>query len=172
MKTRLSRLAAVTAIGAALLLAKVSTDYDHKVDFGRYHTYSWGKAQASNSIWQDRIMFAVDSQLAAKGWTRVASGGDAIVASFGVTKQEPTIETYYNTFPGWYWRGWDGMASTYVDINRVGNLTVDVFDSASHKLIWRGTAEEALSSKPEKNEKKLDHSVEEMFEHFPPQQKS
>jgi hypothetical protein len=32
--------------------ATLSTDYDHKVDFGRYHTYSWLGVKAGNSLWQ------------------------------------------------------------------------------------------------------------------------
>jgi hypothetical protein len=49
----------------------------------------------------------------------------------------------------------------------VGNLTVNVFDNATKRMIWRGSAEKTLSSKPSKNDKKLEHAVEEMFEHFP-----
>src|SRR5205085_2685363 len=125
-----------------LLMAKTWTDYDHKADFSRYRTYSWGKIDASNPLWADRIMAAVDSQLAAKGWTRVPSGGDAVAAAFGASKEHPTMETFYNGYPGWYWNGWDGIATTTVDYNKVGNLTVDIFDATTRRLIWRGAAEE------------------------------
>lgn len=77
MQLRISRTLPVIAAFAAALYADVATDYNHKVDFGRYHTYSWIGVKAGNQLWQDRIMSAVDSQLAAKGWTKVASGGDA-----------------------------------------------------------------------------------------------
>jgi hypothetical protein len=148
--------------------ASVHTDYDHKADFSRYRTYSWIGVRAGNSLWQDRIMGAVDSQLAAKGWTRVDAGGDAAISAFGKTSEQDTMETFYNGLPGWGWMGWEGTATTQVIPQRVCNLTVDVFDGASKRLIWRGTAEETLSSKPEKNDKKLEHSVSEMFDHFPP----
>ncbi len=154
---------------AFVLLAEVSTDYDHKADFGRYHTYSWISAKAGDSLWADRIMGAVDSQLAAKGWTRVESGGDAAVAAFGRVTERDTLETFYNGFPGWRWRGWGGGTTTTVIPERVGMLTVDVFDGRTRHLIWRGTASDTLSSKPEKNDKRLEHSAEEMFKHFPPQ---
>jgi hypothetical protein len=36
-------------------------------------------------------------------------------------------------------------------------------------LIWRGSSSETLSEKPEKNEKKLEKAVEDMFKKFPPQ---
>jgi hypothetical protein len=174
MQIRISRYAIPLALLAGLAFAKVSTDYDHKADFGRYHTYSWIGVRAGNSLWQDRIMGAVDSQLAAKGWTKVASGGDASVSAFGRTVERDTLQTFYDGFPGWGWHGWGGMgtATTTVTPERVGTLTVDVFDSATKKLVWRGVATDTLSSKPEKNDKKLDEAVGDMFEHFPPNSKS
>ena len=35
-------------------------------------------------------------------------------------------------------------------------------------MIWRGTAERALSGDPEKNEKKLQDEIKNMFKKFPP----
>ena len=174
MQMRFSRILVPVALLAGLAVAKVSTDYDHKTDFTRYHTYSWIGAKAGSSLWQDRIMGAVDSELSAKGWTKVASGGDASVSAFGKTVERDTMQTFYDGFPGWGWHGWGGMgtATTTVVPERVGTLTVDVFDSASKKLVWRGTAADSLSSKPEKNDKKLEKVVSEMFEHFPPSAKS
>ena len=178
MKTRVLPLLFV--IGTALIvgtagvaLARVSTDYNHHTDFSRYHTYSWIGVKAGNSLWQDRIQAAVDSQLAARGWMRVPSGGDAGVSAFGRTRQQDTLETFYNGFPGWGWHGWwgPGTATTYVEPTEIGDLTVDVFDANTHQLIWRGTAQKTLSDKPEKNAKKLESAVDDMFKKFPPPSK-
>jgi uncharacterized protein DUF4136 len=173
MKNRLAYLIPAAAVFACIAMAAtLSTDYDHKADFGRYHTYSWMGVKAGNSLWQDRITQAVDGQLAAKGWTKVASGGDAAVSAFGRTTEQETLETFYDGFPGWGWRrGWGGgmgMATTDVVPEKVGNLTVDVFDGSTKQLIWRGQASEVLSSKPDKNDKKLEHTVDDMFKKFPP----
>ena len=43
-----------------------------------------------------------------------------------------------------------------------------MYDTQSTRLVWRGTATDTLSEKPESNEKKLDKSVDKLFEHFPP----
>jgi hypothetical protein len=175
MKFRLSRLLLPALLAASVALAAdITTDYDHHADFGRYHTYSWIGVRAGNSLWQDRIMNAVDTALAAKGWTKVASGGDADVSAFGKTREEDTLETFYDGFPGWGWRGWGGglgMATTEAVPQRVGSLIVDIFDGNTKQLVWRGSAEHTLSSKPEKNDKKLDSSVDDMFKHFPPESK-
>ncbi|HEX3877030.1 MAG TPA: DUF4136 domain-containing protein [Bryobacteraceae bacterium] len=161
------------AFACMLWAADVSTDYDHHADFSKYHTYSWIGVKAGNSLWQDRIMAAVDSQLAAKGWTKSQGSGDASVSAFGKVTQQDTMQTFYDGFPGWGWRGWGGMgtATTQVIPENVGTLTVDIFDGSTKQLIWRGQAANTLSSKPEKNDKKLDDAVGDMFKKFPPSSK-
>jgi hypothetical protein len=164
---------AMSLAGIGILLASVKTDYDHHADFSRYRTYSWIKVHAVDTLWADRIMAAVDGQLTAKGWQKVPSGGDAQVSAFGSTHEQPTLETYYTGLGGgWGWRrGWGGgmgMSTTEVENTPVGTLVVDVFDGGTKKLIFRANASEALSGKPEKNEKKMEKEVEDMFKHFPP----
>jgi hypothetical protein len=46
---------------------------------------------------------------------------------------------------------------------------VDLFDSNTKKLVWRGSSSDTLSDKSAKNIKNLDKSVDKMFEHFPPE---
>jgi hypothetical protein len=173
MKHPISISAAVLLASACFLYAEVRTDFDHKADFSRYHTYSWIGVNAGNSLWQTRITDAVDSALTAKGWQKVPSGGDAAVSAVGKTKEQDSLETFYDGFPGWGWRaawwgGGMGMSTTQVVPQRVGTLTVDIFDGASRQLIFRGEASDVLSSKADKNDKKMDHSVEDMFKKFPP----
>lgn len=151
-------------------LAKTSTDYDHNVNFANYKTYSWGKVQTPNSIWQGRVKQAVDSQLAAKGWTQVASGGDVMVTALQKSHPEQTLNTFYDDSPGWYWGGF-GESTTTTETYKVGTLVVDMFDANSKKLIWRGTASDTLSSNPEKNTKKMNGEIHDLFKHFPPESK-
>jgi hypothetical protein len=155
-----------------LFAADVKTDYSHSVDFGQYHTYSWMKVEAGNPLWIDRIKRDVDGELSAKGWTRVDSGGDAAVSSFGSTHNEQSLQTFYDGFGGgWFWSGFGDMATTTPVSTPVGTLVVDIFDAHNKKLIWRGIASKTLSDNPEKNEKKLEDSVQNMFKHFPPSPK-
>jgi hypothetical protein len=156
---------------AVLLFADVKVDYSHQTDFSRYHTFSWIKVNAVDSLWADRIQRDVDQQLSAKGWTMTPSGGDVSVAAWGKTKNEQTLNTFYDGLGGgWGWRGFggDAMATTTVENTPVGTLGVDMFDSQTKKLIWRATAENTLSKKPDKNEKKLESTVMDMFKKFPP----
>jgi len=170
MRFVLSLLACVCILAAA----KVTTDYNHSTDFSQYKTYSWLKVEAGDPLWPDRIRSAVDAQLAAKGLTQAPAGGDASIAAFGSTHTQPRMETFYTSFGGgWFWRGFgDGMATTTIENIPIGTLVVDMFDTPTKKLIWRGVANDTLTDKPEKNEKKLEKAVSEMFKHFPPKPKS
>ncbi len=164
---------AFIAGAAALLFADVKTDYSHSVDFGNYHTYSWLKVNAGDPLWVDRIERAIDGELTAKGWSKVDSGGDAAVSAFGATHNQQSLQTFYDGFGGgWRWGGFGDVATTTTINTPVGTLVVDIFDAHSKKLIWRGTSEKTLSDKPDKNEKKLEDSVESMFKHFPPAPRS
>jgi hypothetical protein len=146
---------------------EIKVDYDHHANFSQYKTYSWGKVETQNPLWDDRIKEAVDRELAKRGWTEVASGGDVTVMAIGTTRDQPTLQTFYDGFPGWRWGGF-GEATTWVEHYEVGTLIVDMFDSRDKKLIWRGSASDTLPDKPDKAMKDLQKSLEKMLEHFPP----
>lgn len=170
----MKKILVITAIlgTAALLSADAKVDFSHSTDWGRFHTYSWLRVKASNSLWENRIQRDVDEQLMAKGWMKVPSGGDASVAAVGFTKQVPTLTTFYdNMGGGWFWGGMDGISTTTQSTEPEGTLNVDIFDTQTKKLIWRGTETNSLSGSPEKNEKKLAKNVEDLFKHFPPASK-
>ena len=171
MKQLLYCTGAFAVIGLGVLLADTKVDYDHAANFGQFKTYSWLQVKAGDSLWVDRIRQAVDRELAAKGWTLQQSGGDVSVAAMGRTREEQTYNTFYEGMGGgWGWRGFgrDTMATTTVQETPIGTLTVDMFDSGSKKLIWRGISTKTLSEKPDKNEKKLNDSVNDLFKKFPP----
>ena len=157
---------ALLFVATAAFPREVITDYDHHADFSRYKTYTWAKVETPDSLWDDRVKDAIDRELSAKGWTRVATGGDVSLVAVGTTHDRETLETFYNGM-GWRWQGF-GEAITQPIHYRVGTLVVDMFDTASTRLIWRGSASDVLANKPDKNIKELEKDVHKMFEHFPP----
>jgi len=149
----------------------VRTDYDHNADFTQYKTFSFEKIQTRNPLWVDRITSAVSAALTAKGLTQVSSGGDISIVAIEMTKEQQTLNTFYDNFGGgwgWRWGGGLGEATTTTDTYRVGTLVVDLFDAKNKKLIWRGSASDTLSNKSEKNIKNLDKGVEKLFREYPP----
>ena len=70
---------------------------------------------------------------------------------------------------GWhYWGGDMGMATTHLETYVVGTLVIDLFDSRTRQLIWRGWSTDALPDDPKKQTKKLDKEIEKLFKNFPP----
>ena len=165
--------AAIALLAATASFAQdVKTDYDRSTDFSQYKTYSWEKVQTQDQLLVDRIKEAVNTALAAKGWTQVPSGGNVAIVAIEMTKNQQTLNTFYDGFGGgWRWGGGFGNATTTTDNYKVGTLVVDLFDANSKKLIWRGSSSDTLSSKSDKNIKNLDKGVEKMFDHFPPEEK-
>lgn len=178
MQRRFSSFAGIALLFAGASFAQqVKTDYDRNADFSQYKTYSWQKINTQNDLWVGRIKAAVNSALTAKGWTQVESGGNISIMAMEMTQSHQTLNTYYDSFGGgWGWRrGFGGGfgdgfgdSTTTESTNKVGTLVVDLFDSNTKKLIWRGFSSDALSDKSAKNIKNLDRGVEKMFDHFPP----
>lgn len=152
----------------AVFADRVSTDYNHAANFNQIKTYSWSKVHTANSIWDRRVKDAIDKQLAAKGWTQVASGGDVSLVAIEKTSVQQQYDTFYDGLGGWRRFGGFGESTTTVDNYRVGTLIVSMFDVNSKQMIWRGTSSSDLSGNPDKNTKNLDKDVEKMFKRFPP----
>jgi Domain of unknown function (DUF4136) len=161
------------ALFAGTASAQVKTDYDRSANFTQYKTYSWEHVKTKDPLDVDRIKSAVNAALAAKGWTQVESGGDVSVVAMEITQNQQTLNTFYDGFGGgWGWRrfggGGFGEATTTTDTYKVGTVIVDLFDTKTKGLIWRGSASDTLSNNSDKNIKNLDKSVDKMFKHFPP----
>ena len=162
------------AVASVCLAQQVKTDYDRSVNFGQYKTYSWEKVSTRDALMVDRIKSAVNTALTSKGWTEVPSGGNAALVAIETTHNQQTLDTFYDGFGGgWRWRGFGGFgeSTTNVETYKIGTLVVDIFDTNTKKLIWRGSSSDTLSSNSSKNIKELDKGVNKLFSHFPPKGK-
>ncbi len=87
---------------------QVKTDYDRGANFAQYKTYSWEHVKTKDPLDVDRIKNAVNAALAAKGWTRVDSGGDVSIVAMEITQNQQTLNTFYDGFGG----GWGPTTPT------------------------------------------------------------
>jgi hypothetical protein len=152
---------------------QVKTDYDRSANFVQYKTYSWEQVKTKDALDVDRVKSAINAALAAKGWSQVDSGGDVSIIAVETTQEQQSLNTFYDGFGGgWGWRrfggGGFGEATTTTDTYKVGTLVVDLFETKTKQLLWRGTSSDTLSNNSDKNIKNLDKGVEKMFKHFPP----
>jgi uncharacterized protein DUF4136 len=164
-----------TVLLTATAGATIITDYDHHANFSNYKTYSWGRVETANSIWDQRVKNAIDSQLVAKGWRQVESGGNVVVNAIGITRVEQEVHV---TASGWGggWGPWGalgggpafGDATGTKDTYAVGTLIVEIRDATSKNMVWWSLSDKSLPTKSDKAAKNLDKDVEKMFKHFPP----
>jgi hypothetical protein len=173
----------VIAIAIALLPAlaaaqDVKIDFDKAYNFAPVKTYSitlgtkWG-----NDLNERRVLAEVEEAITAKGWTKVTANPDVQVVLHGATQTKRNANTFYSGMGGYGaygWGGWGGVgsASTVVHEYKVGTLVVDIFDSKSKGLIFRGTAEDEVSDNADKNQKRIEKASTKMFKNFPPAPKT
>jgi Domain of unknown function (DUF4136) len=176
-KNRLAVSLAILLLMAVTACADIKTDYDRGVNFAQFKTYSWEHIRTKEPLDVDRIKNDVNAALAAKGWTQVDSGGDVSIIAIEMTRDQQTLNTFYDGFGGgWGWRrfggggfGDFGEATTTADTYKVGTLVVDLYDTKTKQLVWRGSASDTLSNNSGKNIKNLNKGVQKLFQHFPPE---
>jgi hypothetical protein len=166
--------ASLVLVSAALFAQDVKTDYDKSANFGAIKTFqvkigtSWG-----NPISEKRISEEFTKALEEKGWKPVDANPDALVLLHGATEKQKSLNTFYSGgYGGYGYRGWGmggmGTATTTTSEYLVGTLVVDIFDAKTKQLMFRGTASDEISDKPEKNVKKVQKAADKMFKDFPP----
>ena len=161
-----------TILGLALLLIatnafgqKVTTDSMTGTDWSKFHTYSWGEGTpASDPLLAQKIVAAIDAQLAAKGLKKVDSEPDLVVIYHTTTDQQKSLNW---TSMGGFGR-FGGMGSAQVDTVVTGQLKVDIADYKGKQFLWRGTATDTVSDNPQKVTKTINKALAKMFQKFPP----
>jgi hypothetical protein len=143
-------------LASAAFADDVTVHYDHQVNFDRYKTYSWEKAETANPIEGSRLKNAVEKALSARGWTELPSGGEVTLVAL-----EKNHTTRQMNFVGYY--DVAGTLETYT----TGALTIYMLDATSNNLIWKATSTGVLSDVREQNDKNMDRAVRKMFKHFP-----
>ena len=145
---------------------KVTSDYDHEVNFSQYKTFMWiQRPKCEEPFMAERIVSAINAQLKVKGLSEVTEGADMAVGANFATEEQHEWETYYSG-SGWGWDG--GWSTTKVKTYEVGTLTVDLFDAKRKKLAWQGVAIDELSPHPRKRDREIGKEIEKMFKVFPP----
>jgi hypothetical protein len=164
----------------------VHYNFDKNTDFSRFKTYKWvalKDAAKVNDLTDKQIIATVDAELATKGLTRVdGDSADLYVGYQAAVGQEKEFTSYSSDWGyggGWYRGGWyggaGGMSTTTGQTSTiyVGQLALDMYDSANRDLVWRGLASKTLDpkAKPDKQEKNLKKAVAKLLKNYPPQVK-
>ncbi len=159
---------------------KVAYDYDKQADFSKYKTYiiseETTKMAGVNQLNRDRIIAAVETQMAAKGFTK-AENADVIldIRIKGEEVQTATATTSGGYGAGYGYGRWGyggGFSTTTVNYDKYveGTLFVTLIDKATEKIAWQGTGTKTVdeNASPEKREQNIDYAVSQIFTNYPP----
>jgi hypothetical protein len=156
---------------------KVTSDYDRTADFNKYKTYSFSPESQTlpiNDLNRRRILGDIETQLAAKGFTK-GDPGDILV-DVRVSAQERKEATAYTSGNGYgmyggyrYGGGFQTTnysVQTYVD----GTLIISFIDISKKELVWQGTGVKTLDTEAtaEQREKNITEAVKGILAKYPP----
>jgi hypothetical protein len=122
----------------------VEVEFIGGADLAAFETYAWTEGTPLANFEVERaIRETADEKLAKKGYRKVATDGDFLLAIQGARD---------DMFPG-------------------GTLRVEVYDGDSRDLIWRGRVEGVLTTKnPNKLPRLARQATKQMFKKFPARQ--
>ncbi len=181
---------AIAMIALTLLALPVAAaqdvhyNFDKNTDFSKFKTYKWvdiKDASKFNSLVDKEIKQSVDAQLAAKGLTKVEDNPDLLIGYQGAIGTEKQFTSYNSSWgygSGWGRGGWygygggpsSGFTTGQTSTIYVGQVAVDMYDSANKDLVWRGIVSKTLdtTAKPEKQQKNLNKAMAKLFKKYPP----
>jgi hypothetical protein len=178
------------AIAIALMLApalvfaqKVSYDYEKTANFAGFKTYALKDGtKVGQPLIDDRIVNAIETELAAKGLTKADANPDVYVVYHVAFDKQKDISTYSSGYGGgygaygWGWGGgWaGGTTTTQVRDILVGTMVIDMADAKKNQLVWRGMGVKEVNTqaKPEKRDKSINEAVKKILKNYPPKAKS
>ena len=174
--------AALASLLAPTLAAaqKTSYDFDKAIDFTTFKTYALKDGtKVGQKLIDDRIVAAIEAQLAAKGLTK-SDNPDVFVVYHIAFDTQKDISTYSSGYGGygaygWGWGGgWaGGTTSTQVRDILMGTLVIDMADAKKSQVAWRGMGVKEVNTQanPEKRDKSINEAVKKIFKNYPPKVK-
>ena len=174
----------VMMIGTTAFSQDVRYNFDQKTDFSKFKTYKWVAIKGANpvnDIMDKQIKDSIDSQLAQKGLSNVnADTADLFIGYQAGVGTEKQFTSFSSGGPGWgYGPGWGGgwygaggMSTTTGQTSTIyiGQLALDMYNSADKDLVWRGVMSKTIDpkAKPDKQQKNLNKAVAKLLKNYPP----
>jgi hypothetical protein len=167
--------------GSSLVAQDVRYNFAQGEDFSKYKTYKWVDLKGvdhANELTEKQIKAAIDANLATKGLQKVDSDtADLYIdiqTAVGTERQFTSYNTGWGYGPGWR-GGYGASTTTYGSTSTiyVGQLALDMYDSAKKELVWQGTASKTIDpkAKPDKQQKNITKAVDKLLKNYPPKKK-
>jgi uncharacterized protein DUF4136 len=163
--------AGLALAGSVALAQAVTYDFDRTADFSKFKTYTWVQGtRVSDELNHERVVNAIDSQLARKGFGKVdSSGGPDVLVAYHIAFEKDVEFNGSSTGWGPYGLGGNRRGTVRAQEILVGTLTVEMMNAASNKVVWRGVASMDIDRRanPEKREKSINKAAEKIFKNYP-----
>jgi hypothetical protein len=182
---RLTSLALAAALAGCSTM-KIRTEYDPQAPYRDFKTYAWlaappGAEQAApirNPEVRAQVVAIVDRELKKKGLTLVPLDAkpDLLTTVIGWANSRVEVSTYGYAYGGAYVYGayGPGVAVPVAQVHEYaeGTLIIDLIDEKTRKLVWRGTASDALNStQPEVVRPIAEDAAKRLMAEYPPKSK-
>lgn len=177
--TGLRSCAAMTALVATTSCASMSvgSHVQSGLDVAQYHTYDWGEPDAlptgdprldKDPFFQDHILGAVEKQLAGKGFEQAAVDGnpDLLIHYHAAINRRLDVNRTDTDYG--YCADEDCLARVFEF--EAGTLILDIVDTRTNRVIWRGWAQDTVEGVLEDRDRlaqKIDEAVTRMLANFP-----
>ena len=185
-KTLVTLVLAIVLTPALAMAQKVSYDYDKTANFASLKTYAHKDGtKVGQPLIDERIVAAIDAQMAAKGFTKSETNPDAYVVYHIAFDKQKDISTFSSGYGGGYggygWGyggGWGGMGTTSTQVRDIliGTLVIDIIAAKQGKgtMAWRGMGVKEVNTQanPEKRDKSINSAVQKIFKNYPPKVKT
>jgi hypothetical protein len=146
------------------------------VGMAGYHTFGWATPVPVVVASEDRerdaavleytIRNEIDGQLAAKGYSHVAEGVPPdFLVDFGIRLEEKSADTFGQYIEYRDEGGKQGLGPAFVFGYEQGSLVIEVTDTATNQLAWRGTGRAILDDG--QDIVKVANSVDKILADFP-----
>ena len=182
-----STLLAITLSGCAT--TNVRIEVPPGIDHASWTSYAWletfqprsGDPRIDVSALDEQIRSAIERELNKHGYKRSAADQADVLLVYRVmvrTKQDKEMASVYDDYAG---IGGNRLYSPAFGepvligkqfIYEEGSLNIDIIDSESHDLLWRGSTRKTVVNKtdPDKRRKRVDQTVHEILERLPERQ--
>jgi hypothetical protein len=153
---------------------RVYSDHDPDYQVRKFRTFDWGQKdniEANmnplhyNELNDKRIKAALLQELTSRGYSRGELNPDLIIHYHIIVDDQSIVTTEpYGYFYGPYWM----RMRTNVYSYREGTLIIDLMDSKTNSLVWRGWATANLNTiTPDQTEEIINRAIAKIFKRFP-----
>ncbi len=148
----------------------VTYDFDRAADFNTFKTYNFHQKGIDklelNDLDKRRILSAIETNLAAKGFTK-SETPDLYINVLASSKEKINID---NGYYGGYWGPYYGGPSRVYQYTS-GTIIIDIIDNQKNVLVWQGAGSGLNVSNLNTKADDIPKAIDEILKNFPPMAK-